>query len=423
MKIISWNVNGMASLIRDGYFEEILEEKPDILCLQETKTKEDLPEVEGYACYHFPSTKRGSGVAVYTREEVLSVRNGFGVKKFDEEGRVQRISFSDFNLFNIYVPAALNKQRLGHKFEFYDNVTEYIRKSDRPAVVCGDFNRIRDDIDARRPELIRNKPVFLQEEKEWFEEITASEFVDAFRHFHKEGEKYTWWSYSWKARELNNGLRLDYFLVEKRLEDMMIDSYILTDQLGSDHAPIVLELNSCPACSKLNENSNAYCCDCGLELAEDDDKIKKGNVKSVKREIPKDKIILLDLNYTLISNSRTSGGRYPGRIFNQRYEKELIDLIRDNYVILITARPYKFSHVTLRHIRELTDFVPDEHYWNFGLQPPQLKEYWMINEVLKRHGDDPEKYLAIESNPSTRAMYKRLGIEAYPKQDFIDVDD
>ncbi len=410
----------MNSLVKGGNFEEIFKEKPDILCLQETKTKDNLPQVEGYTCYPFQSKNRGSGVAVYTKEEVLSLRNGFGVKKFDEEGRVQRITFQDFNLYNIYVPSGADKQRLQHKYEFYDKVTEYICKSDKPAIICGDFNRIRDEIDAKRPELICNKPGFLPEEKQWFEEITENDFIDAFRYFHKGAENYTWWPYSRNARELNNGLRLDYFLVDNNLEDMMTDSYILTQQMGSDHAPIVLELNSCSACGKLNSKSNEYCYDCGLQMLEDNTDIKEDKTTNKKREIEKDKIILLDLNYTLISNSKTSGGRYPGRIFNQRYEKELIELIKDNYVILITARPYRYSHVTLRHIRELTDFVPNEHYWNFGLQPPQLKEYWMKNEVLKKHGENPDKYLAIESNPATRAMYRKLGIEAYPKQDFID---
>jgi len=420
MKIISWNVNGIKSLIKGGYLDEIFVQNPDILCLQETKTKDELPEIDGYSYYHFPSKKTGSGVAIYTKEEILSIRNGFGIGKFDEEGRVQRVSFPNFNLFNFYSPSGANKDRLAHKFEFYDKFTEYVLKSDKPAIICGDYNRIHEVIDAKRPELIKNKSGFLPEEEQWFKEITEN-FIDAFRYFHKEESKYTWWPYSRNARELDNGLRLDYFLVNKKLEDMMLDSYILTNQLGSDHAPIVLELNSCPACGKLNSKNNEYCYDCGLKILEDTNDNEDNHSSVNKRKIPKDKIILLDLNYTLVSNSKTSGGRYPGRIFNQRYETELIDLIKNNYVILITARPYKYSYFTLRHIKELTDFVPNEDYWNFGLQPPQLKEYWMLNEIFNKHGDNPSKYLAIESNPKTRAMYKKLGIEAYPKQKFIDL--
>lgn len=137
-------------------------------------------------------------------------------------------------------------------------------------------------------------------------------------------------------------------------------------------------------------------------------------------EIPKDKIILLDLNYTLIANSKEIWN-YPleKKIKSQKYEMDLIELIKDNYVILITASPYKRSHKILRDIKEKTGFEPDESYWNFGGQPPQVKKYWMENEVLPQHGEDANKYLAIESNPATRRMYKKLGIEAKPKGDFI----
>lgn len=136
------------------------------------------------------------------------------------------------------------------------------------------------------------------------------------------------------------------------------------------------------------------------------------------------KIILLDLNYTLISNSGKCYGRYPERIYQQRYEKELIDMVKDNYVILITARPGVYKDATLEHIEERTGFVPDESYWNTGvgnkgMSPPNLKEYWLNNEIFPKHGDDPQKYYAIESNSQTRAMYKRLGIHSNRKQEIM----
>ena len=142
-----------------------------------------------------------------------------------------------------------------------------------------------------------------------------------------------------------------------------------------------------------------------------------------KLEIPKDKIILLDLNYTLISNSDEIWD-YPldKKIKSQQYEIDLINLIKENYVILITASPYERSYNILRDIKEKTGFEPDESYWNFhrfNRQAPKLKEYWMENEILPMHGDNPDQYLAIESNPKTRDMYDELGIEAKPKQYFI----
>lgn len=173
----------------------------------------------------------------------------------------------------------------------------------------------------------------------------------------------------------------------------------------------------CPACETKNESGEEYCLSCGQKLIEDD---RKDEIRENKLQIPKDKIILLDLNYTLISNSWSI--RYeklPEKITKRKYEHELVDLIKDNYIILITASPNYTSAESLRHIEENTDLKIAESYWNFGKRPHELKKYWLEREVLPKHGNDPSRYLAIESNPKTRAMYEGFGIEARPKGDFI----
>ena len=419
MKIISWNVNGIKSIIRNGNFDEIFGQKPDILCLQEVKSTE-IPDVEGYYKYLNPcSTNSGLyGTAIYTKIEPISYRFGFGKKEFDQEGRVIRLEFENFNLFTVYAPSgAKSDERLERKFRFFDQFTDYIMKSTKPAVVCGDLNRISTELDAKVPKNIKGKSGFLPEEEAWFKEILSTNFIDAFRKFESEGDNFTWWPTRGDLRAKNRGYRFDYFLVSKSFEKNLTDSYILHDQLGSDHAPIVLELNSCPVCGTVNNESNEYCYVCGIKLMEDDD---EDIVSSEKSKIPNDKIILLDLNYTLIKNSKDIRLLpLDEKIKNQEYETELIELIKDNYVILITASPYKRSHKILRDIEEKTGFKPDESYWNFNRQPPVLKRYWMVEEVIPRHGDDSSKYLAIESNPATRRMYKKLGVEARPKSDFI----
>ena len=420
MKIISWNINGIKSLIKTGYFEEIFAEKPDILCLQEVKSAE-IPDVENYYSYLFPSKKgvNYSGTAVYTKIKPLSIKKGIGIKEFDGEGRVIKLEYDNFNLFNMYAPTgAGGDEDYAHKTDFYDKFTEYVKKSNKPVIFCGDFNRISEEIDAKNIKNIKNKSGFMPEEEAWFRELLSTKYVDAFRKFNDQGDNFTWWPYAWDSRAKNNGYRFDYFIVSKSFEDTLTDSYILKDQLGSDHAPIVLELNSCQVCGTVNKNNNEFCNQCGIKLAEPED--EEMEVRVDKLEIPKDKIILLDLNYTLIANSKEIWN-YPleKKIKSQKYEMDLIELIKDNYVILITASPYKRSHKILRDIKEKTGFEVDESYWNFGCQPPQIKKYWMENEVLPQHGDDVDKYLAIESNPTTRRMYEKLGIEARPKGDFI----
>lgn len=151
----------------------------------------------------------------------------------------------------------------------------------------------------------------------------------------------------------------------------------------------MLELNSCPVCGNVNKTSNEYCYLCGVKLIESDD---EEIVRDEKLEIDKDKIILLDLNYTLIANSKEI--KYlplEEKIKSQKYESELIDLIKDNYVILITASPYRRSHKILRDIQEKTGFKPDESYWNFGRLPPLLKNIgwkrksFQITEIIQNN--------------------------------------
>ena len=418
MKIISWNVNGLKSIIDKGFLEEIIAQDPDILCLQEVKSTE-IPEIENYISYNYPASELVNlyGTAIYTKVEPLSVRKGFGDKEFDAEGRVIRMEFENFYLYNVYCPSGASSQkRLDRKFRFYDEFTEYVYKSNKPSIICGDFNRISAEIDAKNPKNIKGKSGFLPEEQEWFKEV-LTKYVDAFRKFHKDGDNFTWWSNRKGYREDNKGYRFDYFLVSNTFENTLTDSYILKDQMGSDHAPIVLELNSCPVCGTVNNNDNEFCYQCGIKIMETDE---EEEVREDKLEIPKDKIILLDLNYTLIANS-TEIRTMPldKKIKSQKYETDLINLIKDNYVILITASPYRRSHKILRDLKEKTGFEPDESFWNFGRQPPSLKKYWMENEVIPQHGEEGDKYLAIESNPATRRMYKKLGIEAKPKTDFI----
>ena len=418
MKIISWNVNGLKSIIDKGFLEEIIAQDPDILCLQEVKSTE-IPEIENYISYNYPASELVNlyGTAIYTKVEPLSVRKGFGDKEFDAEGRVIRMEFENFYLYNVYCPSGASSQkRLDRKFRFYDEFTEYVYKSNKPSIICGDFNRISAEIDAKNPKNIKGKSGFLPEEQEWFKEV-LTKYVDAFRKFHKDGDNFTWWPNRKGYREDNKGYRFDYFLVSNTFENTLTDSYILKDQMGSDHAPIVLELNSCPLCGTVNNNDNEFCYQCGIKIMETDE---EEEVREDKLEIPKDKIILLDLNYTLIANSKEIRTMpLDKKIKSQKYETDLINLIKDNYVILITASPYRRSYKILRDIKEKTGFEPEESFWNFGRQPPALKKYWMENEVIPQHGGEGDKYLAIESNPATRRMYKKLGIEARPKGDFI----
>ncbi len=176
IRIISWNVNGLRAVYRKGFLDWFLEEKPDILCLQEIKARpEQLPRrlrhVDGYGSFFTPSSRKGySGVAMYTRLEPESLRDGFGIERFDNEGRIQIADFDDFLLYNIYFPnGKMSEERLKYKLEFYDAFLEDVNRekdSGRNVVICGDLNTAHKEIDLARPRENSNVSGFLPVERE-----------------------------------------------------------------------------------------------------------------------------------------------------------------------------------------------------------------------------------------------------------------
>ena len=75
-------------------------------------------------------------------------------------------------------------------------------------------------------------------------ELLSAGFIDTFRMLYPDAVGvYSWWSYRFKARQNNAGWRIDYFLVSERLKDNIADSVIYTEQLGSDHCPVELQIN------------------------------------------------------------------------------------------------------------------------------------------------------------------------------------
>lgn len=251
MKLISWNVNGIKSRVDDGTLDEIFNLEPDIFCIQEVKSKpdnlsENVINKKGYNnfFYHAPKYKNGSGVATYCKIEPISLKEGFeDNNKFDIEGRIQKIEFDKFELYNVYFPSGAGKERLEDKYEFYDLFTNYVKKSRKPQVICGDFNRMSTELDSYDPKRHAKASGFLPEEQKWFKEFLEDGFIDSFRLFNQEGGNYTWWSNYPNLREENKGIRFDYFLVNEKLKDNISNASILSEINNKDHAPIMLELD------------------------------------------------------------------------------------------------------------------------------------------------------------------------------------
>lgn len=265
MKLISWNVNGIRSIHKKGTLTSLIEkQKPEYVCLQETKAEQHQSEVDlqGYEEFWNSSTsKKGyAGTAIFARENPASVsfdlpsdiakKHRLEPDRFgnpNAEGRVMALETELFYLVNVYTPNAkpdLGRLKLRHKawdpaFLAYCKELE----KEKPVIFCGDLNVAHTYDDLANPEANEREHGFTKEEREGIDKIMAAGFVDTFRHFTKGKGHYTWWSHFSNARARNVGWRIDYFFVSKKLLPHVKRSVIMPDVMGSDHCPILLELD------------------------------------------------------------------------------------------------------------------------------------------------------------------------------------
>lgn len=252
IELISWNVNGIRAIHRKGFIDWLNSYDADIVSIQETKAQIDqLPKkllnIPNYTSYFNSAERKGySGVASYTKYKPNNVINGMGIKKFDIEGRLLRLDYNDFTLLNIYYPnGGSSEERLKYKLDFYDAFLDYTNslvEEGLNLVICGDLNTAHKAIDLARPKQNEETSGFLPVEREWVSKFLDNGYIDTFREFNKEPENYTWWSYRTRARDRNVGWRLDYFFVNDEFKSHLVDSYILSDVMGSDHCPIGLKI-------------------------------------------------------------------------------------------------------------------------------------------------------------------------------------
>ncbi len=251
MKIISWNVNGVRAAHKKGLMEFLSASAPDVLCIQETKAHLDqlsreIYEPAGYQSWWNSAERRGySGTALWTRKQPDSVEN-LGIEEFDNEGRMQVITFGDIVLLNGYFPNSQPEgARLDYKLAFNAAVKEKgdsLVSQGKTVVVTGDFNVSHRPIDLARPKENEKNPGYLPEERAWMDSFIDGGWTDTFRMFNTEPHQYTWWSYRMNARARNVGWRLDYFCVDDASAERVVSSRILSDVIGSDHCPVALEM-------------------------------------------------------------------------------------------------------------------------------------------------------------------------------------
>ena len=259
MRLLSWNVNGIRAIYKRGDLDWLWQSDTDVICIQETKAhKEQLPQAlldqiaqAGFVAHWSSGQKKGySGVATFVREGVPGepIGTGFGdEERFDVEGRIQITDHEAFVLLNIYFPnGGQGPERVAYKAAFNAAFERYVLAlvdAGRDVVVCGDLNIAHQPIDLAQHERFEGVSGFLPQERAFLTGFLEKGFIDTFRAEHPDRTgAYTFWDYKTNARADNLGWRIDYFLINERLEDFMVDAWISSHILGSDHCPVGLEL-------------------------------------------------------------------------------------------------------------------------------------------------------------------------------------
>jgi len=252
--LVSWNVNGVRSVVKKGFLDWLDKTKPDIVCIQETKAQVDqlsneILHPKGYIGVWNSADRKGySGVTTFLRNRPLMEVSHFGDKMLDEEGRVILTEHTDFYLFNVYFPNGGRDQvRLKYKIDFYKKLyalmDQYNEK--KPVILCGDLNTAHREIDIARPKPNEDRSGFLPMERKWLDKLEDKGYIDTFRFkYPKKRDIYSWWDVITHARERNVGWRIDYFWADKKLKLKIKDAMVMADVLGSDHCPIAIKIDA-----------------------------------------------------------------------------------------------------------------------------------------------------------------------------------
>lgn len=263
MKLFSWNVNGIRAVIKKGEFQKFIAAyDPDVICLQETKAKQGQVEIDlpDYHEYWNSADKPGySGTAIFSKQKPLNVWYGFPdeiIETYDargdvygdpnKEGRVIAAEFEEFIVATVYTPNSKGDlSRLELRYKHWDKAwLAYMKQLEqiKPVLFCGDLNVAHTENDLARPKDNIGKHGFTNEEREGFDNFLAAGFKDTFRLFTKGNGHYSWWTHWANARARNVGWRIDYWLASSAMVDRVQAAAIHSEQTGSDHCPVSIEI-------------------------------------------------------------------------------------------------------------------------------------------------------------------------------------
>ena len=248
MRFISFNVNGLRAIKQKNFDEFFYGIDADFFCIQETKMQEGQLDItmNGYYSYMNSAIKKGySGTLIYTKHKPINVYYGMN-GEYNDEGRTITLQYEKYFLVTCYVPNSQEElKRLDYRMEFEDKMREYLKSLDKikPVIYCGDLNVAHQMIDIKNPYANERNAGYTIEERTKLSLLLNEGFIDTFRFIHPTMIKYSWWSYRFSSRMKNIGWRIDYFIISNSLMKNVVNADILTDVMGSDHCPVLLELD------------------------------------------------------------------------------------------------------------------------------------------------------------------------------------
>ena len=255
MRIITCNTNGIRAAQRKGFFEWLVDQQADVVCIQETKAQiqqldAELFFPEGYHCFYNDAERKGySGTALYARQKPQRIIDSLGWEPLDSEGRYLQADFDGLSVISLYVPSGSSGEAAQARKEifmnaFYDHLKR-LRRKRREFVICADWNICHRPIDLKNDKANQKNSGYLPHERAWLDQVFDDlGWVDIYRRIHPDREQYTWWSNRGQAWAKNVGWRLDYMLVTPGLADKGLGAEVYRDARFSDHAPLTIDIDT-----------------------------------------------------------------------------------------------------------------------------------------------------------------------------------
>jgi len=250
MRIISFCADGIREAEKQGFYDWVLDQDADFICVQNLKAqeyelKEDVFFPQGYNAYFFDAAdKNTNGVAIYCREMPKAIMTGLGFVDFDMEGRYIQADFQNVSIGCLLAPSGYqadsNEQsRKDDFFDLFQNHLSKVRNKRREFIICGNWNIAHNSNDIQDQEKNEKNSGFLLQEQQWMSQLFRDlGYVDSFREINQDDDEFTWWPDGDRGE---NGWRVDYQVISSGLKSAVEYGAIYKNQVFSSHAPLMMD--------------------------------------------------------------------------------------------------------------------------------------------------------------------------------------